>query len=706
MNFLSPLFLLGAVAILGPVLFHLVRRTTKDRVRFPSLMFLQPAPPRLTKRSRLEHWLLLMLRAAALGLLALAFARPFFRSQAEDKPLGAGGRRTVILLDTSASMQREDLWAKARSEARDAVASAAEAELAILAFHRSTTTLVSFEAWRSTPMETRQALALSRIDSANLTWDSTNLADAVLVAAEMLADSPDHAVVSAERELVVVSDLQEGAKLTGLQGYEWPRGVKVRLRTVRAEKPGNTGLILAAESSAAAAPRDGQAGVRLQLVNSPDSIAETFQIGWANPAGDAFSAPAQDIYVPPGQTRMVTLPWSGPTVPGRVLLRGDGAPFDNLVGVAPLEPLKALILHAGAAPTPAGHRDALYFLKQAIPSSGTLTAEVADLGHSAPTPEQLKKAALMVVTGPIPPLQAAALAEHVKSGGTVLLALAQANPEMSATAAALIGSEMPLSEVSPTNGYAMLGQIDFGHPLFAPFADPRFSDFTKIRFWKLRRLSDLPNGKILAQFDNGLPALIEVSRGRGRIYILASGWTQQDSQLALSSKFPSLLANLLAQTSAVQIPPAQHLVGSKINRSLLAPAEAGSLTIHLPSNNSVTLSADTQTFDQTSQPGHYVVQWSGGSRTLAVNLDPAESRTAPLPEEELEKMGVPLASSQPAVGALTKPNTESLAGATEAETRQKLWRWFILTALAVLFTETVLSGWTARRSTSAHESVS
>ena len=54
MSFLTPLFLLGALAIAAPVIFHLIRRTTRDRTRFSSLMFLLPTPPRLTKRSRTQ----------------------------------------------------------------------------------------------------------------------------------------------------------------------------------------------------------------------------------------------------------------------------------------------------------------------------------------------------------------------------------------------------------------------------------------------------------------------------------------------------------------------------------------------------------------------------------------------------------------------------------------------------------------------------
>src|SRR5436190_20436399 len=106
MTFLAPLFLLGALAVGLPVLFHLIRRTTRERTVFSSLMFLLPTPPRLTKRSRLEHWLLLLLRCLALALLALGFARPFFKQISPADSGGAPAKRIAVLVDVSASMQR------------------------------------------------------------------------------------------------------------------------------------------------------------------------------------------------------------------------------------------------------------------------------------------------------------------------------------------------------------------------------------------------------------------------------------------------------------------------------------------------------------------------------------------------------------------------------------------------------------------------
>ena len=74
-------------AVAAPIVFHLIRRSPRGEVPFSSLMFLSPTPPRLTRRSRLDHLLLL---AAARGRPLPAGVRV---RQAVPAPGGSPGLR-------------------------------------------------------------------------------------------------------------------------------------------------------------------------------------------------------------------------------------------------------------------------------------------------------------------------------------------------------------------------------------------------------------------------------------------------------------------------------------------------------------------------------------------------------------------------------------------------------------------------------------
>src|SRR5439155_5132453 len=127
--------------------------------------------------------------------------------------------------------------------------------------------------------------------------------------------------------------------------------------------------------------------------------------------------------------------------------------------------------------------------------------------------------------------------------------------------------DVTLPENPPTAGeYLLLGEIDFAHPLFVPFANPRYSDFTKIHFWKHRPLAlRLPaSTHVVARFDNGEPALLERTIGEGRILVLASGWDPEDSQFALSSKFVPFIGALLDQVYGTSRGPAGITIGQPI----------------------------------------------------------------------------------------------------------------------------------------------
>src|ERR1041385_8023479 len=108
MGFVAPLVLLGLGALALPVLIHLIQRERKRVVEFPSLMFLRKIPYQSVRRRRIRDWSLLLMRLAALTLIVLAFARPFFRRASLAAATQQGAKETVVLLDNSYSMDYGD----------------------------------------------------------------------------------------------------------------------------------------------------------------------------------------------------------------------------------------------------------------------------------------------------------------------------------------------------------------------------------------------------------------------------------------------------------------------------------------------------------------------------------------------------------------------------------------------------------------------
>src|SRR5919108_293453 len=79
-----------------------IRRKLK-RVQFPAVRFILLSQKRISRSSRLRHWILLALRTLAIVFLALLLANPIFQTGA-GLFAGGGPVSLVVLLDNSLSM--------------------------------------------------------------------------------------------------------------------------------------------------------------------------------------------------------------------------------------------------------------------------------------------------------------------------------------------------------------------------------------------------------------------------------------------------------------------------------------------------------------------------------------------------------------------------------------------------------------------------
>jgi hypothetical protein len=489
--------------------------------------------------------------------------------------------------------------------------------------------------------------------------------------------------------VVLVSDMQQGSRIEPLQGYEWPSGVLVDVQSVTLADPTNAGLYLV-ENGPDVETTDQQ--LRIRVSNEADSTREQLSLAWANKDGPLAKSDPVQVYVPPGQNRIVRVAWPAKgEAADRLVLAGDGHDFDNTLYLIPpgQEQLRLLFVGDDA---PDDTKGLLYFLQEALAETPRRKVEVVTRGSKQPmTSTDLLEAQLVVVAMTLPDEQTTLLRKFIEGGGTVLVVLNDSEAAPGLTQ--LMGGESLVVEEATGRKFALIGRVKFDHPLFAPFADPRFADFTKIHFWKHRRVK-LPAQNtmaVLASFDNGDPFLIEQAIGKGRLFVATSGWRPADSQLALSTKFVPILGGMFPRAVGGMEKTQRH-VFEKVELSI--PGASGRRVVRRPDGGEQELAADSKSFESTDEPGIYYFVLGSEENHLAFNLAADESRTAPLAVEELEHRGARV-GTQPTVEQLAERQRQ--ARIVELENRQKMWRWLIVAVLAILLVETALAGRLAHR---------
>ena len=703
MSFLAPLYAAGILAVSLPILFHLVRRIPRERVAFSSLIFLSPSPLRVTRRSRLENLWLLFLRGLAICMLALAFARPFFRNTSHAPVAQHAGERVVLLVDSSASMRRDRLWDQAVQQVLTEVDQCdANDQVALVAFDSHIRPLITFSEWDNTANGSRRQMIRSALDDLKPSWRATHLDAALTAASDLLsrdAGAESDSTAAAKR-IVLISDLQQGSRLTGLRAHRWPTEIEVSIATITPTATTNAGLQIVAPGLEDRHTRDAGT-VRVRIDNAADSQRDRFQIGWVETAAESDKKPTSDnaridVYVPAGQSRIVQAPPRPAEVEAAYLkLTGDDQEFDNVAYHVAAKPAEMKIWYLGDD-TGEDPQKPRYFLERALADTPARHVEIIapDETEFVAAPGDI---AMAVVTAQPTAEQIATLQQFLSNGGTILYSLPSvaASEELSQ----LIGGQSITATEADTDTYAMLEDIQFDHPLFTSFSESRFSDFTKIRFWKHRRIDEaaLPGAEILARFDDGAAALVDVPAGKGRLLLFTSGWHPEESQLALSSKFAPLLNAILERSAGISAELPAYYVGDAVVCTLdEGGGGEGEIVLAAPDAVQTQLAFNGRSTDATDTPGIYRFQRGDRSQAFAVNLPPQESKTAALPVEQLEQLGLVLQRTPTAAELAQQEQQQRQLKNRELESRQKLWHWLVLAALVVLILETWWAGRTAR----------
>tara|TARA_R110002072_G_scaffold173600_2_gene328288 strand:+ start:60839 stop:62950 length:2112 start_codon:yes stop_codon:yes gene_type:complete len=692
MSFLAPLYLAGLAAIGLPILFHMIRRTPRGKVPFSTLMFLEASPPKVTSRSKIEHWLLLLLRAAALILLALAFSRPFMR-QSEEQTVNAEAKRRAILVDVSASMRRDGLWEQATQKV-DALLKDVKPDdsVGLFVFDQELLPLLSFEEWSGLQTGHQINVAQERLKDVTPGWMGTNLGAVLPEAVAAALDEAGEKAGSRATEIVVITDLQRGSRIEGLQTFEWPESLTVEIQRLEAKTTGNASVQVVGSI-------DQKSELRVRVDNVVDSPNERFKVEAASVAkGDSGAEPSplagrvQDVDVPPEQNRVVLFKnVVGTTKPIVVSLSGDEDSFDNQAWYVRPQTSRVPVLYRGDGSS-SDPNELRYYLERAF--LPTPAREIDFYAESdGNVPDESWMTGLSVVATRLDLEQLRKSSKAVEDGWTLIVV--GSSLDLCEQAFEIAGTAAPDISEANVEGYAMLSDVDLEHPVFQPFNDVRLSDFTKLPIWKHRNIdSNLPeNARVLASLDGRRPAIVELPRGNGRVLLFTFGWHDADSQFVLWSKFVPLMNSLVDDFAGTSIEPPRAIVGDRFPVRTVAGSATGEMIVTAPSGLKQGVELSSSAFSVLTEPGIYSFAWTDrdgpGTASIAANLDPLESRTDALGLDEIRALGVPLPDVVEA--RLTSDEKRQLL-ARELESRQRFWQWVILIGIVLLLIETWLAG--------------
>ena len=677
MGFVAPLILAGLATLAIPVLIHLIQRERKRVVEFPSLMFLRRIPYQSVRRRRIRDWALLAMRLAALALIVLAFARPFFKRDSLAAAAQNGAREVVILVDASYSMEYGDRWQRARAAARDAIAGLAPGDRASLVFFASGAEV----AVRSAGDRGRLEAALA---AAATGPGATRFAPALKLAGSLLAES-----ALPRREVILISDFQR-------RGWEQSPGrddVKLPERT--SLTPVNVASGDTANLSVT------PVSLQRTRFENHDRVAVTAGVVNHGPKPltgvtlsldiDGQSIQSQPAAVAAGGSSSVTFaPFTvaSRNMRGTVRLPDDALKRDNVFHfvVSPSEPVRVFVIGRAGA-----ERQSLY-LARALSIGESPRVELAARSAALFSDADARQANVVILNDvQVADDLADRLARFVRDGGGLLLATgpdATWPARLADVVPALPGDLVDRTMTAPSR----LGGLEYSHPVFELFRAPRSGDFSAARFYRYRSTLQ-PAGQVLARFDDGTPALLERKAGAGRVLMWTSSLDLDWSDLPVKPVFLPFVHTITKYLADYADAPASLTVGQVIPAPRRAAgrgaaANRGGTIAIAPSGTRVSVGSEDGALELDEQ-GFYDVRTPGAAAdsatALAANVDLAESDLTPLEPRELAAAVAGRAPGEAAALGAPRPSDDAQARA------QRLW-WYLLVAGGLLLAgETLLS---------------
>jgi hypothetical protein len=709
LSFLSPMLLGGAALVAVPIVLHLIMRRKPVPHEFPALRFLRERATATRRRLRLSHILLLLVRVAALALLATALARPVLRGAGwlgdREGPVAA-----VFVFDTAPRMLLREAN-RTRLDQAKAMAGVLFGKLPA-----SSKVAVLDTSGGAAAFSPTEAAAAVRIEKLAAAAPAVPLAAAIADGLRLLEGAGLD-----RRELYVFTDCSRGA---------WNGAPPLNLAD---SHPGTAVLFV---DVAAAAPQNfAIEGIDLSSDQLPAGtpLAITASTGRSGPEGTR--AVAVELLAPDGhyaRRGVKPLEWK-PGIAGqvdfeivglepglrqgRVMIDGsDDLEADDVrwFTVEVGAPARVIV----AAPPPAD-RTGLFMMQAVAPAAlrkagrARFDATLVDVANLDSISWDAARGIVLVDPPPLPPRTWEMLEQWTAAGRGLVIWLGPraGDPARfnSAASARVLGGTIVRAWRSPDGGN-FLAPAALDHPILAAFRrvgdEVPWQDFPVTRHWEFAAPvagagADAEAGAatVVAAFRNGLPAVLEHRLGQGTVVVVTTpvsqAATDPDAWNTLATGFEPWPFVMLANEMLL------HAIDTADDRNVISgtPAvlhldrrDVAAAFVRSPGGDDFPAAVDqkrgTITVTATRIPGNYAVraggQEDGFAKGFSANLPAAATDYARLPPE-------PLAAVLGTGHRLARTEAELVRDVNLERIGAELFGWLILLAAVAMAADWIVA---------------
>jgi len=601
--FLNPTMLAGLGGAMLPLVLHLLARWRYRNVDWGAMMFLFGTDLTQRHSARLRQWLLLALRMAMVGLLAVALARPVTRG-AWGTPAGGGPVSAVIILDRSYSM---DYQASGRSRMQ----LAQEAALAVLTGLRpgDRAAVISAGGAAEAPpaqLSTDLQSVARQIMDPSPPAGSADIAVALLRAADVL----DQGGPTGAREVYIICDNQArswdgvGASLANTwRARQQAHEIRLVVVPVGGQESDNAALV-SLELLTQPVVRDTPTLAQVQIRNYAYTAKEVPLSLWLCRDG----RPDQRLHAGPVRVEAdamaaVRLPVVFSDLQPAVLsarIEAGGLKADDRfdLPVQVMERLRVLIL-TGDQREGAGFAHMASFAELALAPYRRRGGDLADVAvrRLDEWPAGGFREFAVVILGNVPEFsitQARALEQYVYGGGGLIIAggglcrVENYNTRLFRNERGLLPARLGQPRIAAWENALPIARYDSQHPALRFLADAPAPQAAVAGYLPALLRSD---ARALAWLGDDQPLLIEGGFGGGRVLLLTTSLDLEWTNLPLSNAYLPLLQSMVRYLGSSAGPARGLLTGQPLVAIVKDPPDERHITVRPPDGRTMNRAA-------------------------------------------------------------------------------------------------------------------